>query len=97
MYNATTVALSDKFETRKTSSSEPSTVGFNSRDATAQLVEELQHYPFTSSQSLRKTLEHRRKALQHHKTHDQYLVFTGIPTAEFSRLSDDQSPASMYI
>lgn len=96
MSNATTVALSDKFETPKTSSSEPSTVGFNSRDATAQLVEELQHYPFTSSQSLRKTLEHRRKALQHHKTRDQYLVFTGIPTAEFSRLSDDRSPASKY-
>lgn len=76
--------------------SEPSTAGFNSGNAVAQLVEGLQHYPFTSSQSLRKTLEHRRKVLQQDKSCDQYLVFTAVPTVEISRLGDDRSPASKY-
>lgn len=77
-------------------SSEPPTVGDSSGDAAAQLVEGLPHYPFTSGQSLRKTLERQRQALQQDKSRDQYLIFTAVPTAEFSRLSDDRSRTSKY-
>ncbi|RHZ59722.1 uncharacterized protein CDV56_105792 [Aspergillus thermomutatus] len=78
----------------QSASSEPSTATFNSGDAAAQLVEGLQHHPFTSSQSLHMTLEKRRQALEQDKTRDQYLLFTAVPPAVFSRLSDDRSRTS---
>ncbi|KAF7593227.1 hypothetical protein BBP40_011768 [Aspergillus hancockii] len=49
-----------------------------------------------TGQSLQKFLERRRRALQQDQTRDQYLVFTSVPPAESSRLSDDRSRTSKY-
>lgn len=65
----------------------------SSQNSIEQLVEQR---PFTSSQSLRQSLEYRRQALQQRKTHDQYLLFTSVPKAEFSSLSEDLSQASKF-
>ncbi|KAJ5800200.1 uncharacterized protein N7518_002268 [Penicillium psychrosexuale] len=79
------------------SSSEFSPVGPESEDPLAQLAKEVkQQQPFTTKESLQKSLERRQRALQQDKTRDQYLVFTSVPRAQSSRLSDDRSRTSKY-
>ncbi|KAL3445614.1 hypothetical protein BJX65DRAFT_296904 [Aspergillus insuetus] len=73
-----------------------SSAGSGSGDPLARLAQELEQRPFTSDDSLRISLEQRRQALHGDQTRDQYLVFTSVPPAVASNLSDDASPTSKY-
>jgi hypothetical protein len=72
------------------SPSEFSSVESESEDPLAQLAKEAEQQPFTTKKSLQKPLEHRQRALQQDQTRNQYLVFTSVPPAQHSRLSDDR-------
>jgi hypothetical protein len=76
--------------------SEFSSVESESEDPLAQLAKEAKQQPFTTKESLQKTLEHCQRALQQDQIWDQYLVFTSVPPAQHSRLSDDRSRTSKY-
>lgn len=76
--------------------SEFSSVESESEDPLAQLAKEVKQQLFTTNKSLQKVLEHRQKALQQDQTRDQYLVFTSVPPAQSSKLSDDRSRTSKY-
>ncbi|KAJ5762025.1 uncharacterized protein N7511_005407 [Penicillium nucicola] len=65
-------------------------------DPITQLAREAKQQPFITKESLQKSLEHRQRALQQDQTWDQYLVFTSVPAAQYSRLSDDRSRISKY-
>ncbi|KAJ5994947.1 hypothetical protein N7481_001924 [Penicillium waksmanii] len=80
----------------QSSPSEFSSVESESEDPLAQLAREAKQQPFTTKESLQKSLEHRQRALQQDQTWDQYLVFTSVPAAQHSRLSDDRSRTSKY-
>ncbi|KAJ5082333.1 hypothetical protein N7532_011376 [Penicillium argentinense] len=85
----------------QSSSSEPSPSEFSSvepepEDPLAQLAKEVKQQPFTTKESLTKSLERRQRALQQDQTRDQYLIFTSVPPAQSSRLSDDRSRTSKY-
>ncbi|KAL4983783.1 hypothetical protein BDW68DRAFT_168186 [Aspergillus falconensis] len=67
-----------------------------SKDPLAQLAKEVQQQPFTTNKSLEKSLECRQRALQQDQTRDQYLVFTSVPPAQSSKLSDDRARTSKY-
>lgn len=76
--------------------SEFSSIESKSEDPLAQLAKEVKQQPFTTNKSLRNSLERRQQALQQDQTQDQYLVFTSVPPAQSSRLSDDGSRTSKY-
>ncbi|KAL5332410.1 hypothetical protein BJX70DRAFT_384225 [Aspergillus crustosus] len=76
--------------------SEFSSVESESEDPLAQLAKEVEQQPFTTNKSLEKSLECRQRALQQDQTRDQYLVFTSVPPAQSSKLSDDRSRTSKY-
>ncbi|KAJ5495019.1 hypothetical protein N7539_000135 [Penicillium diatomitis] len=78
------------------SSFEFSSVKSESEDPLAQLAEEVEQQPFTTNQRLQNSLEGRQRALQQDRTRDQYLVFTSVPPAQYSRLSDDGLRTSKY-
>lgn len=78
------------------SSPEISSVDSESADNLVQLANETTQQPFTTNRSLQNSLEHLRRALQQDQTSDQYLVFTSLPLAQHSRLSDDRSRTSKY-
>ncbi|EPS30583.1 hypothetical protein PDE_05535 [Penicillium oxalicum 114-2] len=78
------------------SSSGFSPVDTESEDLLKQLAKEMKQQPFTTNKSLQDSLERRRRALQQDQTRDQYLVFTSVPPAQSSRLSDDGSRKSKY-
>jgi hypothetical protein len=65
-------------------------------DPLAQLVREVEQQPFTTNQSLQGSLNRRQQPLQQDQIRDQSLVFTSVPPAEASRLSDDRSRTSKY-
>ncbi|KAJ5562787.1 hypothetical protein N7535_002767 [Penicillium sp. DV-2018c] len=78
------------------SSTEFSSVESFSEDPLAQLANEVKQQRFTTNKSLQNSLECRRRALEQDQTRDQYLVFTSVPQAQSSRLSDDLSRSSKY-
>ncbi|KAJ5281418.1 hypothetical protein N7478_006790 [Penicillium angulare] len=80
----------------QSSSPELSSVESESADTLVQLAKETKQQPFTTNGSLQKTLEHLQRALQQDQTSDQYLVFTSVPPAQHSKLSDDRSRTSKY-
>ncbi|KAJ5795228.1 hypothetical protein N7457_001827 [Penicillium paradoxum] len=88
--------LRPDLNTSQPSSSELSLVEYESEDPLAQLAKELNPQLFDTNVRLRRSLEHRRRALEQGQTQDQYLVFTSVPPAQSSRLSDDQSRTSKY-
>ncbi|PKX94696.1 uncharacterized protein P174DRAFT_512809 [Aspergillus novofumigatus IBT 16806] len=63
----------------------------HSRDPHAELVDELEHHPFTTSATLIRAVETRREALQRGITRDQYLVYAGVPPEVFSKLVEEKS------
>ena len=73
-----------------------SSIESKSEDPLTQLAKEVKQQPFTTNESLRNSLERRQRALQQDQTRDQYLVFTSVPPAQSSRLSDDRSRTSKY-
>ncbi|KAJ5605817.1 hypothetical protein N7510_008598 [Penicillium lagena] len=77
-------------------SSEISSVESQSGDPLAQLADEVNQHPFTSRQGLQNSLKRRHQQLRQDATRDQYLVFTSVPPAVSSRLSDEQSRTSKY-
>ncbi|EED15602.1 conserved hypothetical protein [Talaromyces stipitatus ATCC 10500] len=56
--------------------SEFSSVESESEDPLAQLAKEVKQQPYTTNESLQKSLERRQRALQQDQTRDQHLVFT---------------------
>ncbi|KAL2814945.1 hypothetical protein BJX63DRAFT_431049 [Aspergillus granulosus] len=63
----------------------------------AQLAKEVkQQQPFTTDMRLRELLERRRQELVEDQTRDQFLVFTSVPPAQASELSDNRSRTSKY-
>ncbi|KAL2809614.1 hypothetical protein BJX63DRAFT_434993 [Aspergillus granulosus] len=62
----------------------------------AQLAKEVKQQPFTTNKSVQELLEHRRQELQEDHTRDQFLVFTSVPPAQASELSDERSRTSKY-
>lgn len=75
---------------------ELSLVGSEPEEPLTQLAMEVEQQQFTTSASLRRSLERRRRALEQDQTRDQYLVFTSVPPAQSARLSDDASRTSKY-
>jgi hypothetical protein len=73
-----------------------SSIESESEDPLAQLAKGVKQQPFTTKESLQKSLERRQRALQQDQTRDQYLVFTSVPPAQSSRLSDDRLRTSKY-
>ncbi|KAE8363285.1 hypothetical protein BDV27DRAFT_8777 [Aspergillus caelatus] len=80
--------------TSNASQSSPSEV--SSEDPLALLAKDVKQQPFTTNESLQKSLERRQRELRQDQTRDQYLVFTSVPPAQSSRLSDDGSRTSKY-
>jgi hypothetical protein len=74
----------------------PSRFWSGGSDPLARLAQGLEQSPFTTEDSLRKSLEQHRQALYDGQTRDQYLVFKPVPPAVASELSDDASPTSKY-
>ncbi|KAL2822039.1 hypothetical protein BJX63DRAFT_180906 [Aspergillus granulosus] len=62
----------------------------------AQLAKGVKQQPFTTNKSLQNLLEHRRQELQEDLTRDQFLVFTSVPPAQASKLSDERSRARYW-
>lgn len=76
--------------------SEPRDHDHDHDDPLELLTEGLEHRPFTTIQGLRRSVEHCRRALEQDKTRDQYLVFTSVPPAVHSRLSEEESRLSKH-
>lgn len=76
--------------------SEFSSVESESGDPLALLARDVKQQPFTTNKSLQTSLERRQRELRQDQTRDQYLVFTSVPPAQFSRLSDDGSRTSKH-
>lgn len=73
------------------SNSEFSSVEPGSEDPLVQLMKEVKEQPFTTNKSLEKSLELRHRAFQQNQPPDQYFVFSFVPPAQSSKLSDDRS------
>ncbi|KAL2819743.1 hypothetical protein BJX63DRAFT_418698 [Aspergillus granulosus] len=73
-----------------------SSFGSNSEDPLAQLASEVRQLQYTTNTGLQRRLEHRRQVLEQNQTQDQYLVFTSVPPAQFSKLVDERSRAWKY-
>ncbi|KAL2822992.1 hypothetical protein BJX63DRAFT_376029 [Aspergillus granulosus] len=80
----------------QSSASELSSVESESEDPLVQLAKEVKQQPFTTRTSLQKVLEHRHRALYQDQTRDQYLVFTSVPPAQYSKLSDERLRISKF-
>lgn len=65
-------------------------------DPLEQLATEVQQQTFTTSRRLQESLGRRHQELLQGRIDDQYLVFTSVPSAESSRLSDDGTQISKY-
>ncbi|KAL4812560.1 hypothetical protein BDW67DRAFT_188535 [Aspergillus spinulosporus] len=70
--------------------SEFSSIESRYEDPLVQLAKEVEQQPFTTHKSLERSLECRQQALQQNQIQDQYLVFTSVPPAQSSKLSDDR-------
>lgn len=64
----------------------------DSDDLLTKLLKEVGSEPFTTCQSLKKTLEHQKSELEQNKTRNQYIVFTSVPSSLWSSLDNDQRP-----
>ncbi|KAL2813156.1 hypothetical protein BJX63DRAFT_395124 [Aspergillus granulosus] len=73
------------------SCSELSSFGSEFGDPLEHMAKEVKQQPYTTYRSLQRLLERLQQALEQDKTRDQYLVFTSVPPAQFSKLSRSQT------